>query len=232
MCTSFISRKDNTIVGMNFDNNEMKFSIDTQKHDGWFVVYVDTGRGRFPSFGIDKDGRFFNSLVVNSNGKGLYRRPGSRVTHTTKLVADILNGVIETEQLTEYLERVEVVNTPNSSCHNMICDSNANVWIVEPGRGNIFSPVEESPFYVMSNVSLIDMKADNNGCECERYKKATGMLSKIDEMNIEKAFTVLESVSQKTGDWITDFSFVFSKKQKKVHYCFHNDFGKMDEYLF
>lgn len=78
MCTSFIYRGQDTIIGMNFDNNGMKFNIDT-KNPEWFTVLVDGGRGKCPSFGVNSSGEFFNSLVVNSNGKGLYRRASKKV---------------------------------------------------------------------------------------------------------------------------------------------------------
>lgn len=44
MCTSFIKKtEDNYLIGMNFDNNGMKYSINTRKKD-WFIIYVDTGK--------------------------------------------------------------------------------------------------------------------------------------------------------------------------------------------
>lgn len=83
---------------MNFDNNGMDYSINTSD-PGFFLVLVNGGRGKFPSFGVNKNGEFFNNLVVDSNGKGLYRRPNKNVTHTTKFITDILKGNILTENL-------------------------------------------------------------------------------------------------------------------------------------
>ncbi|MBN1500488.1 MAG: hypothetical protein JW982_10040 [Spirochaetes bacterium] len=231
MCTSFISRKNDVIIGMNFDNNGMIYSI-SDKIENWFIVYVDTGRGRYPSFGVDRQGRFFNSLIVGSNGKGLYRRPSSKVNHTTKLVTDLINGVIRAEDLNEYLEKVEIVNTPDQSCHNMICDSNANVWIIEPGRGSIFSPSTESSYFSMSNESLIDLQMRDMKSECPRYTAVMSRLSSTNEMDVDSAFEILKSVSQTDGEWKTDLSMVFSKKQSKVYYCLNNDFSRMFEFDF
>ncbi len=225
MCTSFVFRKTPTIIGMNFDNNGMRYSID-KKHPGWFVVNVDGGRGPYPSFGVDRSGRFFNNLVVDSNGKGLYRRPSNRVTHTSKLIADILNGVILAEQLQSYLEKVEVVNTPDWSCHNMICDSNANVWIIEPGRGNIFSPAGESPFYVMTNTSLVDVQHNPAANECKRHQSVVDQLTKVNELSVDRAFEILEMASQTEGEWITAFSMVFSLQEHKVFYCHNRNFSE------
>lgn len=231
MCTSFIYRGEDTIIGMNFDNNGMKYTIDTKNPD-WFTVLVDGGRGKYPSFGVDNSGRFFNSLVVNSNGKGLYRRPSKKVTHTTKLISDILNGIINPENLEEYLANIEVVNTPGWSCHNMLCDSVGNAWVVEPGRGNIKNSADSSPFFVMTNFSLWDHLNENALCDCIRYKTASKELEKVEELNIEKAFNILDSVSQRNGEWITDFSMVYSKKLRTVYYCINGDFNKILQHKF
>jgi hypothetical protein len=231
MCTSFIYRGQDTIIGMNFDNNGMKYSIDT-KNPNWFTVHVDGGRGKYPSFGVDCFGRFFNNLVVNSNGKGLYRRPSKKVTHTTKLVSDIQSGAICIENLEEYLRDIEVVNTPNRSCHNMICDCNGNVWAVEPGRGNISNPVKASKFFIMTNFSLWDHIYENIECNCERYKAVLNAFEKVEEVNVETAFHILESASQRSGEWVTEFSMVYSKNLNTVYYCLNGNFNEQFEYKF
>lgn len=231
MCTSFISRRQDIIIGMNFDNNGMKYSIKTNVPNQ-FTVFVDEGRGKYPSFGVDCNGVFFNNLVVNSNGKGLYRRPSKKVTHTTKLISDILQGVIHAENLGEYLRDIEVINTPDWSCHNMICDSKANVWIVEPGRGNIYSPASSSPYCVMTNFSLWDYQYNNVDCDCFRYKVVTDALSKTNKMDIDTAFSILESAKQSNGEWITDFSMVYSKSLNTVYYCLEGNFNKRYEFTF
>lgn len=231
MCTSFIYRGEDTIIGMNFDNNGMKYAIDT-KNPKWFTVLVDGGRGKYPSFGVDSSGRFFNSLVVDSNGKGLYRRPSKKVTHTTKLITDIINEVIHPENLGEYLANIEVVNTPDWSCHNMICDTNANVWVVEPGRGNINNTVNDSLFFVMTNFSLWDQLHENVESNCSRYKEVSNELSNVEELDINKAFNILNSVSQRNEEWVTAFSLVYSKNSRTVYYCFDGNFSEISEYKF
>ncbi|WP_243122173.1 hypothetical protein [Clostridium thermarum] len=163
---------------MNFDNNGMEYTIDTKKTN-WFTILVDGERGRHPSFGVDRYGRFFNNLVVNLNRKGLYKRASKKVTHTSKLITDILNGGICTENSGEYLENIEVVNMPQWSSHNMICDSNANVWGVELGRGNISNPTKSSPYFVMTNFSLWDNLYENVECDCNRYKNVSCALEKV-----------------------------------------------------
>lgn len=231
MCTSFIFRGLNTIIGMNFDNNGMSYSIATKIID-WFVVNVDGGRGKYPSFGVNKDGIFFNNLVVDSNGKGLYKRPSTKVTHTSKLVTDILKATIDVDQLSDYLSSIEVVNTPDWSCHNMIIDAQANVHIIEPGRGNIFSKRNESEFYIMSNESIIDMHQRNNVSNCNRYNAIKNELTGINNLDSRKAFSVLEKAFQTEGEWKTDLSIVFSKGERKVYYCENRNLDEIAEYSF
>ena len=231
MCTSFIYRGQDTIIGMNFDNNGMKYSIDT-KNPNWFTIQVDGGRGKYPSFGVDCFGRFFNNLLVNSNGKGLYRRQSKKVTHTTKLIKDIFNGAICVENLEEYLSNVEVVNTPDWSCHNMICDSHSNVYVIEPGRGNIINKANSSSYFVMTNFSLWDYLHENIEYTCDRFKKVSSDFEKADKVDIEKAFSILESTCQRNSEWTTAFSMVYSKNLNTVYYCLNGNFNKRFEYKF
>ncbi len=233
MCTSFIQRKNDILIAMNFDNNGMKFEIDT-KEPRKFIVLVDGGRGKVPSFGVNSDGVFINHLMVDSNGKGVYKRPSKKVTSTSKLVKDVLNASISPNDLSSYLQSIEIVNVPDFSVHNMICDNHGNVWIIEPGRGIIYSPVKEASYFTMSNFSLCDYKATGllTGSGTERYETAEKMLNKVDDLDVNDAFKILEATIQKDGEWNTEFSMVYSSKERAVYYCFNGDFGKIHEYSF
>lgn len=233
MCTSFIHRRKDILIAMNFDNNGMKFEIDT-KDPKQFTVLVDGGRGKVPSFGVNSDGTFINHLMVDSNGKGLYKRPSKKVTSTVKLVKDVLSGIISQEDLNSYLQKIEVVNVPDYSVHNMICDKGGNVWIVEPGRGIIYSPTKDTPYFIMSNFSLCDYNATGlmNGSGINRYEIAEEALCKADDLDVNGAFKVLESAMQKDGEWITAFSMVYSQKEQAVYYCFNGDFENIFQYTF
>lgn len=233
MCTSFVFRKDNNIlVGMNFDNNGMPFSI--KKDNKQFVIYVDGGRGKWPSFGINNEGTFINNLLVDSNGKGLYKRASSKVTHVSRFTGDILSGAIQPNEVVHYLENIEIVNSPDYSIHNMIVDKDGNTTIVEPGRGVIYSPASESKFFVMTNFSLCDLLkcGELTGCGTDRYLKAKHILNNTDKLDITGAFELLNQVKQDSGDWITQFSFVYSHKEKTVYYCYNADFTAISNFSF
>lgn len=233
MCTSFVHRKEDILIGMNFDNNGMNYRIDT-KDSKQFVVLVDGGRGKVPSFGLNKDGMFINHLMVDSNGKGLYKRPSKKVTSTTKLVKDVLNGDINLEVLDSYLKEMEIVNVPDYSVHNMICDKHGNVWVAEPGRGIIHSPAKEIHYYIMTNFSLCDFKETGilNGTGTGRYEIAEKMLSREENLDVKGAFGILESVMQKDGEWKTALSMVYSQKEQAVYYCLDGDFKDIHQYSF
>lgn len=229
MCTSFIYRNDSKIIGMNFDNNGMRFNINTSR-PGWFTVDVDGGRGKYPSFGVSRKGEFFNNLMVDSNGKGLYRRPSKKVTHTTKLITDLLDGKIAFEKLSDYLQEVEVVNTPDWSCHNMIADADANVWIVEPGRENLYSASESTPYYVMTNFSLCDYQKVGGDSGCSRFQEAIMRLNKAENFTVDEAFSLLAAVSQHSDEWKTDFTMVYAEQDQKVYYCLNSNFNERFEF--
>ena len=222
MCTCFLSRKGDIIIGMNFDNNGMKYSVQTDT-PGLFAVYVDGGRGKCPSFGVRTGGTFINNLLVDSNGKGLYKRPSSKVTHTSKLVADVMSGVIQPEEFGAYLNRTEVVNAPGWSCHNMICGPQGDVWVTEPGRGIIFNAGDDTPYFVMTNFSLWDMLHQNGGADCSRYQAVTAVLSKAEVVDVDVAFRALDAAKQHSSEWITELSMVYSKKADTVFYHTGND---------
>ena len=232
MCTSFVYRKNDVLVGMNFDNNGMKFRID-EKADN-FTILVDGGRGKCPSFGVNSSGTFINSLMVESNGKGLYRRPSRKVTHVTKLVKDVLNGTILPHDLNNYFQNIEVVNVPDFSLHSMIVDKDGSVWVVEPGRGIMQSSAKETPYFVMSNFSLYDYKTTGklSGCGTDRYETAEKMLSGADNLDTAGAFKVLKAAVQKDGDWTTDLSMVYSQKENSVYYCLKRDFKNIHKFSF
>ncbi|WP_461254943.1 hypothetical protein [Treponema sp. R80B11-R83G3] len=223
MCTCFINRGNDLIMAMNFDNNGMSFELNSNKKA--FIVDINTSAGKQPSFGISAEKTFVNNLCVDSNGKGLYKRMNKTRTLNIYLVKDLLEGKIKINDLDNYLENMEIVNAPNLCTHNFIADKNGNVWIIEPGRGNIKNKTNESPYYIMTNFSLVDFNAgkkyNDNGFD--RYMKVKKYLDKNKNISVNSAFDILEKVKQ-TGEWNTDLSFVYSKNDNKVYYCYNSDF--------
>lgn len=229
MCTSFVWRNSGeVIVAMNFDNNGSPFSL-SMKEPSQFVVTV----GGAPSFGVNRKGLFINHLMVDSNGKGLYKR-GKDVVHTIKLVTDILSGKIKQKDIGEFLSEKEIVNVPGNSCHCMVSDKSGNVWVVEPGRGIISSSANESKYYLMTNFPLHEYLASSKieGSGADRYKAADSLLRKTDSLDVIKAFEILEAVKQSGDEWHTEFSMVYAQKDNAVYYCYNGEFHDIQKYAF
>ncbi|WP_310602014.1 hypothetical protein [Anaerosporobacter sp.] len=228
MCTSFTWRKDNVLVGMNFDNNGVPFSL-SMKDPRQFVVCV----GGAPCFGVNSNGSFINHLMVDSNEDGGYKR-GKNIVHTIKLMTDILSNKLAQENIGDFLSEKEVVNVPNHSCHSMISDKSGNVWIVEPGRGIMYSPADESSYCLMTNFSLHDYKLSGNieGSGMDRYKSADYLLSNANDLDVAKAFEILEAAKQSEGEWLTAFSMVYSQKENAVYYCYNGDYQNIQKFVF
>jgi hypothetical protein len=232
MCTSFVDRRDDLIIAMNFDNNGWDFKLNIS-NPKLFVIDVDIGYGKYPSFGINSQGTFVNNLFVDSNGKGLYKRRSKTRTLTSYLVEDILKGKMPINDFDNYLDTTEIVNGPDTSCHNLVVDKNENVWVIEPGRGRVKKTMKEYSYFIMTNFSIIDF---NNGKEYtdnsfDRYKEVENNLETIKTLTVHEAFKILEKVKQE-GEWKTDFSMVYSKNENKIYYCYNSNYGKILEYKF
>jgi len=127
------------------------------------------------------------------------------------------------------LSAIEVVNTPDWSCHCMICDSHGNTWVVEPGRGNLYNAACDSKYFVMTNFSLLDQPRNY---QCNRYEKASNMLETVDTLDVTSAFEILKAVSQTSGEWTTELSMVYSKNQRAVYYCLNSHFDEVVKFSF
>ena len=223
MCTSFVKE---SYIAMNFDHHESNYKMSTKK-DGWLLVYVKTDHGMKPSFGIHRSGAFFNQLMVEPCENGKYRRKKG-VIHLERLVSDLIDGKLSYDDLDKFLTNHEMVNVPNRSVHSMLCGKKGNVWIVEPGRGQIHRQLKSNEFQVMTNFSLMDSISS----PCWRYQMASDLLSENDHMDVKKAFRILQAVKQNEKDWITRFSMVYDPIQKTVYYCENQDFTNIKAFLF
>ena len=141
---------------------------------------------------------------------------------------------IPPDEISSYLQNIEVVNGPDFSVHNMIIDKCGNVWVVEPGRGVIYSPVNDTPYFVMSNFSLCELKENGElkGDGTDRYKTAKKLLDESGNLDVCKAFQILEAVKQTNGEWTTCFSMVYSQNENAVYYCLNGEFKNISKHSF
>jgi hypothetical protein len=217
-------------MAMNFDNNGMKFELNTKTQKS-FIVDIYTDIGKKPSFGINTEKTFVNNLSVDSNGKGLYKRVSKTRILNVYLVKDLLEGKLKINDLDSYLENIEIINAPNFCTHTFIADKDGNIWVIEPGRGNIKNKAQESSYYIMTNFSLVDYNAGKkyNDNSFDRYMRVKDELDKNKNLSVKNAFNILGKVKQ-NGEWNTEFSFVYSKNDNKVYYCYNADYSNILEY--
>ncbi len=230
MCTSFMFRGNDTLLGMNYDQQGMNFTLEPYRPDRFLVTMKSWGRKR-ALFGVRSDGFFANQQVVNPCDGGSFRI-GPRIVHTSQLIGNVLNGKIPSEQVGKYLDRHTVVNPPKISLHSLIADVRADGWIVEPGRGNVRYG-KDTPFFVMGNCPVGQGEDFDQweGFGVDRHRKVHGLLEKADsDFSVQDAFQVLQSVQQTEGDWITEFSLVYSTRENKVYYCFNHNYNAILEY--
>ena len=236
MCTSYVYRKENVLVGMNFDNDGKDFKISANVGND-FLVSVKVGNKYFPSIGVNQNGVFVNDPLVDSNGEGRYKRQNDKRWVTTSLIKYIMDKDVEFEDVKDVLDKVEIVNGPKTSTHNLIVDPKGNTCVVEPGRKNIFSDAKNSEWYVVTNFPLSDYKETTpvnvSGSGSDRYLKVVDKFSKLDNsLTVEKGFEILESVKQDGPEWTTQLSMIYDGKNRKLFYCLHQKFDEIIEYAF
>lgn len=222
MCTSFVYRKENVLIGMNFDNNGMKFRVSANQGKG-FLVATEVRGNFYPSFGVSSTGIFVNNLMVDSKGEAPYKRQNDRRWVNSSLVDRVMAAVTNLESLRAQVAQVEIVNGPFLSTHNMITSGNGDTLVVEPGKKSIYSTAVDCGWYVMTNFPLSDyselIPREPSGSGADRYKKAANYLDSLTgPMSVDQGFDLLCEVSQHGPEWKTDLSLVFDPSRGEVYY--------------
>jgi hypothetical protein len=234
MCTSFIYRKENTIIAMNFDNDG-KDALLSSISGNDFIVSVYINNHYYPSYGINSSGIFVNDLLSDETGKGKYlRRNGKRIA-STYFLQEILYNRQTYKEVIKRLDSIEVCNNPNMCSHNMIASKEGECCIVEHGVSCTKTTKEDSPYVVMTNFPLIKDKNSESyiikGSGSDRYEIANKLLSKYNtRLEVEDAFSILEKVSQKEGEWTTEMSLVFDIESNSIFFCLDRKYNNNFRY--
>jgi hypothetical protein len=135
------------------------------------------------------------------------------------------------------LQRVEIVNAPNQSTHNLIVDRSGKTCLVEPGRKNVYSEQQDSDWYVMTNFPLSDYEAiipyTVSGIGADRYLKTLEALARLNKpMSVEDGFEVLKGVIQTGPVWVTELSLLYDGEKRELYYCFDQRFDAIVQYNF
>jgi len=236
MCTSFVYRKEHVLIGMNFDNDGKKFRISTDGGNS-FLVSVKVNHKYFPSIGVNRQGVFVNDSIVDANGEGQYKRQSAKRWVATSLVQFIMGSDVTFADVKEVLEKVEIVNAPRASTHNLIVDAAGNSCVVEPGRRNIFSGGNDSEWCVVTNFPLSDYEEITpmtvSGSGSDRYQTVVAQLSKVTKpLTVQEGFDILKSVKQDGPEWKTQLSLIYDGRRKKLFHCLDQKYDEIIEYGF
>ena len=236
MCTSFVCRGDGVIVGMNFDNDGKDFKVSAHRGQD-FLVSVKVNQAYFPSIGISRSGLFVNDLMVDSNGRGQYKRQNNKRWITTSLVEYVMGNDVEFEAVRTAVEQVEIVNAPQASTHVMIVDRFGRTGVVEPGRSRVFSDARDSTWQVMTNFPLSDyaeiVPSQVEGGGSDRYLRVLDMAASLGgKVEVEQGFEILRAVRQTGPAWNTELSLIYDGSKRELYYCLDQDFARIMKYDF
>ncbi len=229
MCTTFVMRTDETLIGMNFDCGEAPWKL-AAVHSAFAVLTFANGR-YIPTIGLSRQGVFVNDMMVDPCQAGAYKRQTESRWVCSRLVDEVLSGSLPPQELADDLKRITIVNAPGLSTHPMIVDERGDVTVVEPGRGVLSSPREVSPFFVMTNFPLSGfVGADPHpfqGSGADRYKTAWELLAGgKTPYTFEGAFEIMEKTHQLEGSFKTGLSLVACPSMGMIHLAAFGNFQK------
>lgn len=229
MCTSFMFRGNDILIGMNYDNHGKNFKVMDDREDLFLVTLPMTGQD-IPLFGIRNDGIMVNQQIVNECEAGKFRI-GPDIIYTFELLEEVLLKRVSLKEIEQYMEKYTVLSVPDRSLHVMIASAKEDSYIIEPGRGMVKYPADKR-YIVMSNCPVCDAEKTGKweGDGVDRQLKAQEVLQKApDSFGIKDAFELLKLVHQTDELWTTEFSFVYSFNENKVYYCYDHQFDDIKE---
>jgi hypothetical protein len=233
MCTSFVFYAEKTYIGMNFDISDRAIKLGLRGDDQLIVFQQENSRF-LPAIGINDNGTFVNLLMVDPIDAGVYRR-GKNCVHIIRLFDGILGKQLDLADLGEYLQDKTVVNVPQISVHSMIAGRGRRACVVEPGRSNILLEDVGEDFMVLTNFPLSDFVRRDyrevDGVGSDRYIACYSMLAESKNLfNVERGFSILETVSQSGGDFPTQLSLVALVEDGVVNFTIKREFKR--QYVF
>ncbi len=251
MSISFVVRKSKIMIGMNYDSGDTIWKL-SDLGLGHLTVLVKYFGGWVPAFGVREDGAFINEVRVDPLPEPEQKHSSDKIWTTRKLVENVLRGE---ENIPELLGRIEVINAPEVSMHNMIVCPSGDVYAVEPGRRVIHSPREESPFFLMTNFPLSRYKGAGTGMTeiklsqpvnsafaartpvsntgGERYETARKLLLELpEEYRVTDVFPVLDATLETDSDRRTTLSMLAVPEDGVVYFKVSGQDARILTYYF
>lgn len=240
MCTGFVRKGKDVIVGFNMDINIRAFDYGIVANKEQFYVEIKSGEVVVKAHGINHLGNFASQLNNMDFTKAPFRL-GKNVVPLYEIVDDYISGKISYNEILKMASEKEIVNMPgqaiNMPCiamHSLIADRQGHIMILEPGNGYC---VLQGDYAALSNFAFLENPAnltpENYGYYGkDRYDKAMKLLRESnDDFSIKDGLTLLNAVKQ-TGEWATRVSFVYSNNENAVYYVIENDFVHVTRHQF
>ena len=240
MCTGFVRKGKDVIVGFNMDINIRAFDYDIVANKEQFYVEIKSGEVTVKAHGINHLGNFASQLNNMDFTKAPFRL-GKNVVPLYEIVDDSISGKISYNEILKMASEKEIVNMPgqaiNIPCiamHSLIADRQGHIMILEPGNGYC---VLQGDYAALSNFAFLENPAnltpENYGYYGkDRYDKAMKLLRESnDDFSIQDGLELLKAVRQ-TGEWATRVSFVYSNNENAVYYVIENDFDHVTRHQF
>ena len=240
MCTGFVRKGKDVIVGFNMDINIRAFDYDIVANKEQFYVEIKSGEVVVKAHGINHLGNFASQLNNMDFTKAPFRLE-KNVVPLYEIVDDYISGKISYNEILKMASEKEIVNMPgqaiNMPCiamHSLIADRQGHIMILEPGNGYC---VLQGDYAALSNFAFLENPAnltpENYGYYGkDRYDKAMQLLRESnDDFSIQDGLELLKAVRQ-TGEWATRVSFVYSNNENAVYYVIENDFEHVTRHLF
>lgn len=244
MCTSFLYRGNDTVIGMNYDNygNNLEVAPYDKK---LFLVTAKLAGEVHPLLGVRSDGVFINQQFVSPCEGGRFRT-GEGIMSTLDLVEHVLLDRPPKEEIASLLRRhrfvslpdfmlpVEAVGMPKFQIHTLLADVGGDSTIIEPGRGKLEFDKEQKTV-VMSNCSLWEARetGEYQGFGVDRQLVVEERLEKAGEsFSVADAFAVLKAAElvEYQGFCSTELSLVYTAKENAVYYCYQREFDQIHRY--
>lgn len=230
MCTGFVKRGGDLVVGYNLDLAEGAWDYKVYARNDMFYIGIKVGSTIYKTHGVNKNGNFGNLPYMNGPvGDVLHR--GAKYQRIDLLVNDYISARLDYDDLLSAAKTKEMVNVPGASMHSLFFDAEGRILLVEPGLG--FREIHDD-FAVISNFPLLGKLEDPPPVwyGIERYDRGVELLRETgDDFSAADGMALLQQLTQ-TGQWATRVSFVYSKNENAVYYVRNNDFGNVMKHSF
>jgi len=226
MCTAFVFKGNDILCGYNLDVDPKVWDFHVYKTKRYFALGVKVEATTYLCHGVTNQGNFMNLPYMNDIE--IQPKTNKKKVRIDLLANHYIRGHYDFNTLLKIVDEQELVNAKGLSMHSLVY-GNDRILLLEPG----YETKEFEKYAVVSNFPLSkEVKDENPFYGKDRYQKANDILTKAnDDFSVQDGLSLLKEAKQE-GQWATRVSFVYSKNENAVYYCFNNEFDKVFKHQF